>query len=85
MPQNYAEGLPVVAFRFSDTFQKENPEVEQKWIQTLLRAKGWIVPNYELPPDLEHVQILRVVIREHMTEGVSVLFLTLSLTLLKHR
>ncbi|OJA10663.1 hypothetical protein AZE42_12798 [Rhizopogon vesiculosus] len=70
LPQNYEEGLPVVAFRFSDNFQEKYPEIEQKWIQTLLRAKGWIVPNYELAPDLEHVQILRVVVREHMTEGL---------------
>jgi len=68
--ENYEEGLPVVAFRFSDNFQEKYPEIEQKWIQTLLRAKGWIVPNYELAPDLEHIQILRVVIREHMTEGL---------------
>lgn len=64
----YEPGLPVVAFRFSDEFQQKNPEVEQKWIQTLLRAKGWIVPNYELAPDLQQVQILRVVVRENATE-----------------
>jgi len=64
----YEPGLPVVAFRFSDKFKELHPEVEQKWIQTLLRAKGWIVPNYELPPNLEKVEILRVVVRENVTE-----------------
>ncbi|GJJ08699.1 hypothetical protein Clacol_002918 [Clathrus columnatus] len=66
--ESYEPGLPVVSFRFSDDFQKENPNIQQKWIQTLLRTKGWIVPNYELAPGLEHIQILRVVIRENMTE-----------------
>jgi glutamate decarboxylase len=66
--ENYISGLPVVSFRFSDEYQKKNPEIQQKWIQTLLRSKGWIVPNYELAPSLEQVQILRVVIRENMTE-----------------
>ncbi|KAG1871686.1 pyridoxal phosphate-dependent transferase [Suillus subluteus] len=66
--ENYEEGLPVVAFRFSDSFQESYPDIQQKWIQILLRAKGWIVPNYELAPDLEQVQILRVVVRENMTE-----------------
>ncbi|KIJ17330.1 glutamate decarboxylase [Paxillus involutus ATCC 200175] len=66
--ENYMEGLPVVSFRFSDKFQEQYPEIQQKWIQTLLRAKGWIVPNYELPPNLEKVQILRVVVRENCTE-----------------
>jgi len=66
--ENYEEGLPVVSFRFTDDFKQQHPEIQQKWIQTLLRVKGWIVPNYELAPDLEHVEILRVVVRENMTE-----------------
>lgn len=65
---SYISGLPVVAFRFSDEFKETYPEIEQHWIQTLLRAKGWIVPNYELAPDLQQVEILRVVVRENMTE-----------------
>jgi len=68
--ENYTPGLPVVAFRFSDEFQKKYPDIQQKWIQTLLRAKGWIVPNYELAPDLEKVEILRVVVRENMSEAL---------------
>jgi len=68
--ENYIPGLPVVAFRFSDDFQKKYPDIQQKWIQTLLRAKGWIVPNYELAPDLEKVEILRVVVRENMSEAL---------------
>jgi len=66
--ESYVPGLPVVAFRFSDEFQGQYPEIQQKWIQTLLRAKGWIVPNYELAPGLEKVEILRVVVRENMSE-----------------
>jgi len=30
-----------------------------------------IVPNYELPPSLDQIQILRVVVRENVTEVVS--------------
>lgn len=30
-----------------------------------------IVPNYELPPSLEKIEILRVVVRENVTEVVS--------------
>ncbi|PSR88902.1 hypothetical protein PHLCEN_2v5051 [Hermanssonia centrifuga] len=64
---NYVPGLPVVSFRFSDKYRAQNPDVQQKWVQTLLRAKGWIVPNYELAPDLENIEILRVVVRESVT------------------
>ncbi|KAA1466758.1 glutamate decarboxylase [Dentipellis sp. KUC8613] len=66
--ENYKPGLPVVSFRFSDKFKEDHPDVQQNWMQTLLRSKGWIVPNYELPPNLGRIQILRVVVRESLTE-----------------
>ncbi|KAM0752131.1 glutamate decarboxylase [Meredithblackwellia eburnea MCA 4105] len=66
----YVPALPVVAFKFSAEFQKEYPHVKQKWIQTLLRAKQWVVPNYELPPNAQDTEILRVVVREQMTEDL---------------
>lgn len=47
-PEQYMVGLPVVAFRLSDKYKAENPRVKQVWIQTLLRTKGWIVPNYHV-------------------------------------
>jgi len=66
--ESYTPGLPVVSFRFSEAYRTKNPDVQQKWIQTLLRAKGWIVPNYELAPDLSEIEILRVVIRETVSQ-----------------
>lgn len=60
-------GLPVVSFRFSEKYRTTYPDVQQKWVQTLLRSRGWIVPNYELAPDLQAVEILRVVVRESVT------------------
>jgi len=63
----YNPGLPVVAFRFSDQFKKEYPHVKQQSVSTLLRAKGYIIPNYPLPPSLESVEILRIVVRESMS------------------
>jgi len=66
--KSYVPGLPVVSFRFSEAYRTKYPDVQQKWIQTLLRSKGWIVPNYELAPDLSEVEILRVVVRETVTQ-----------------
>jgi glutamate decarboxylase len=66
--KSYEPGLPVVSFRFSEDFRTKYPDVDQKWIQTLLRSKSWIVPNYELAPDLSDVEILRVVIRETVSQ-----------------
>ncbi|KAH8108113.1 glutamate decarboxylase [Cristinia sonorae] len=65
--ESYIPGLPVVSFRFSDKFQELHPHLQQKWVQTLLRSKGWIVPSYELAPGLEKVEILRVVVRENVS------------------
>lgn len=68
--ESYEAGLPVVAFRFSDGFQQKHPDIQQKWVQTLLRTKGWIVPNYDLAPDLSQIDILRVVVKENFTEAL---------------
>jgi len=68
--ESYEPGLPVVAFRFSDDFQQKYPDIQQKWIQTLLRTKGWIVPNYDLAPDLSQIDILRVVVKDNFTEAL---------------
>ncbi|KAF3909526.1 hypothetical protein AA313_de0204446 [Arthrobotrys entomopaga] len=64
---DYNAGLPVVAFRFSDDFQKEFPHIKQESVSNLLRAKQYIIPNYPLPPNEEKVEILRVVVRESMS------------------
>jgi len=66
-PLNYVRGLPVVAFRLSDKFKSEHPHVQQRWLQQLLRIKGWIVPNYNAPKNVEQIEMLRVVIRETMS------------------
>ena len=56
-----------MSFKFTDDFKQKHPDVQQKWVQVLLRAKGWIVPNYELAPDMQDIEILRVVVRENVT------------------
>jgi glutamate decarboxylase len=69
-PTNYEAGLPVVAFRLSDKYKQEHPQVKQMWIQMLLKTKGWIVPNYAAPKGAENVEILRVVVRETLSEDL---------------
>lgn len=64
---DYNAGLPVVAFRFSDEFQKEFSHVKQDAVSNLLRAKQYIIPNYPLPPGEDRTEILRVVVRESMS------------------
>lgn len=64
---DYVAGLPVVSFRLTDEFLKKYAHIKQETISLMLRARGWIIPNYPLPPNEEKIEILRVVIRETMT------------------
>jgi len=43
--EDYNPGLPVVAFHFSDSFKKDNPQCKQEAISKLLRMKGYIIPS----------------------------------------
>ncbi|CAK8538079.1 unnamed protein product [Lathyrus sativus] len=53
------EGVPLVAFTL-----KDHSQFNEFQISDFLRRFGWIVPAYTMPPDAEHVTVLRVVIRE---------------------
>ena len=64
---DYNAGLPVVAFRFSDEFQKEFPHLKQETISNQLCAKQYIISNYSLPPNEDKIEILRVVVTESMS------------------
>ncbi|KAL1750587.1 pyridoxal phosphate-dependent transferase [Schizophyllum commune] len=69
-PNYYVKGLPVVSFRFNDEYRQKYPHVKQAWMQTSLRTKGWIVPNYNAPKGEEQTEMLRVVMRESITEDL---------------
>ena len=68
-PERYIPGLPVVSFRLTDEFKSTYPHIKQAAVSTLLRVKGWILPNYPLPPSEEKTEILRVVIRESFSSS----------------
>ncbi|KAJ1819668.1 glutamate decarboxylase gad1 [Coemansia sp. RSA 2599] len=64
----FNDGLPEVAFCFTDWFRQKHPEASQDVVSTLLRVRGWIVPNYPLPPDAAETHVMRVVIKEASSE-----------------
>ncbi|MBZ2198923.1 glutamate decarboxylase [Occultella gossypii] len=49
---------PVVTFRL-----KGDPGFDVYHLSARLRQDGWIVPAYSLPPNAEHVHLMRVVVR----------------------
>ncbi|EMG49513.1 GAD1 Glutamate decarboxylase [Candida maltosa Xu316] len=65
--EDFQPGLPVVAFRFSKELRNEYPELPQELFSSLLRKRGYIVPNYHLPPNEKDVEVLRVVVRNSLS------------------
>lgn len=59
-------GVPLVAFSL-----KDNSGHNEFMISDLLRRYGWIVPAYTMPPDAQHVTVLRVVIREDFSRTLA--------------
>ncbi|TMX00647.1 hypothetical protein EJD97_000424 [Solanum chilense] len=60
------EGIPLVAFSLKDNSLHNEFEVSET-----LRRFGWIVPAYTMPADLQHVTVLRVVIREDFSRTLA--------------
>ncbi|HWD11518.1 MAG TPA: pyridoxal-dependent decarboxylase, partial [Solirubrobacteraceae bacterium] len=57
--------FPIVAVRASDPRQANLVTISH-----LLRERGWIVPAYTLPPDAEHITVLRMVIKENFSRDM---------------
>eukprot|EP01028_Stygiella_incarcerata_P008690 TRINITY_DN3870_c0_g1_i1.p1 TRINITY_DN3870_c0_g1~~TRINITY_DN3870_c0_g1_i1.p1 ORF type:complete len:518 (-),score=152.93 TRINITY_DN3870_c0_g1_i1:255-1808(-) len=57
-------GAPLVAFRFKD---EESLSFDAFDLSDRLRWHGWIVPAYNMAPDMQKMKILRAVVRETFT------------------
>ena len=60
------EGVPLVAFSLKDHSRHDEFEISD-----MLRRFGWIVPAYTMPPNAQHVTVLRVVIREEFSRTLA--------------
>ncbi|KAK3005560.1 hypothetical protein RJ639_016847 [Escallonia herrerae] len=60
-------GVPLLAFALKDSSSGHTVfEISES-----LRKFGWIVPAYTMPPDAQHVAVLRVVIREEFSHSLA--------------
>ncbi|XAR63824.1 Glutamate decarboxylase [Bertholletia excelsa] len=59
-------GVPLVAFALKDSSKYRVFEISEN-----LRRFGWIVPAYTMPPDAEHIEVLRVVVREDFSRALA--------------
>ncbi|KAG0341929.1 hypothetical protein BG004_005854 [Podila humilis] len=64
----YNPGSPCVAFKLNDKFREENPNVKQSAVSMVMRTRGWIVPNYALPPSQALTEVMRIVVRESLSK-----------------
>jgi glutamate decarboxylase len=57
------EQLPLVAFKLAEP--KAYDEFDIAW--QLSAERGWMVPAYTLPPDAEHVKVMRALVKETLS------------------
>jgi glutamate decarboxylase len=63
--------FPIVALR------AEDPErTDLTALSHLLRERGWIVPAYTLPPNAEHITVLRMVVKENFSHDMAQMLAT---------
>jgi glutamate decarboxylase len=66
---NAAEILPVITLRLGEPVDFSVYDLSAK-----LRERGWIVPAYTLPPNADHITIMRIVVRQNFSRDMADLF-----------
>jgi glutamate decarboxylase len=61
------EQLPLVAFKLAG----EHPYDEFDVSAQLAAERGWMVPAYTLPPNAEHIKIMRVLVKETLGQSLT--------------
>ncbi|KAJ9542497.1 hypothetical protein OSB04_029003 [Centaurea solstitialis] len=59
-------GIPLLAFSLKDNSRYTVFDISES-----LRRFGWIIPAYTMPPDAQHISVLRVVIREDFSHSLA--------------
>ena len=54
------EQLPLVAFQLAEEHNYDEFDVASQ----LAAERGWMVPAYTLPPNADHVKIMRALVKE---------------------
>ena len=59
-------GIPLVAFRCADDVPFSVYDVSEA-----LRSRGWLVPAYPMPPGMEDISVLRIVVRNGLSRDLA--------------
>jgi len=62
------EQLPLVAFKLTEGHEYDEFDVAAQ----LAAQRGWMIPAYTLPPNAEHVKILRVLVKQTLGQSLTV-------------
>jgi glutamate decarboxylase len=62
------EQLPLVAFKLTDGHDYDEFDVAAQ----LAAERGWMVPAYTLPPNAEHVKIMRALVKQTLSYSMTV-------------
>jgi glutamate decarboxylase len=65
---NDGSRFPIVVVRATATETHE--PVDLTLLSHLLRERGWIVPAYTLPPNADHITVLRMVVKENFSRDM---------------
>ena len=63
----HGEQLPLVSFRL----EGEHPYDEFDIASQLAAERGWMVPAYTLPPNADHVTVLRILVKETLGQSLA--------------
>ncbi|HXW33799.1 MAG TPA: pyridoxal-dependent decarboxylase, partial [Acidimicrobiales bacterium] len=74
------DGIPALAFRVADN-QKGFTVYD---ISDVLRSHGWLVPAYTMPPPLEDMAVLRIVVRNGFSRDMGQLLIDALCTTCDH-
>jgi glutamate decarboxylase len=59
-------GIPAFAFRM-----KEGVPYSVYDVSEAVRTRGWLIPAYRMPPNLEEIAVLRIVVRDDMSRDLA--------------
>jgi glutamate decarboxylase len=62
------EQLPLVAFKLSGEHDYDEFDVAAQ----LAAERGWMLPAYTLPPNAEHVKIMRALVKQTLSYSMTV-------------
>ena len=61
------EQLPLVAFKLAEEQNYDEFDVAGQ----LAAERGWMVPAYTLPPNAQHVKIMRALVKETLSHALA--------------